>query len=79
MTSIDAIACLFLFFFLVQFILFLMLCWIVKQNSKALKMVVREFRRQSDFWHEKARKEAFLRNLEQAKTKGTNDDMALKR
>ena len=64
MTSIDAVAVLFLFFFLVQFILFLMLGWIVKQNAKALKMVVREFQRQSDVWHARARREALLRDLE---------------
>ena len=64
MTSIDAVAALFFFFFLVQFILFLMLGWIVKQNVKILRMIVREFQRQSNFWHTRAKKEAFLRDME---------------
>ena len=64
MTSIDAVAALFFFFFLVQFILFLILGLIVKQNIKILRMIVREFQRQSKFWHARARNEAFLRDTE---------------
>lgn len=64
MTSIDAVAALFFFFFLVQFILFLILGWIVKQNIKTLRMIVREFQKQSKFWHARARKEAFLSDME---------------
>lgn len=64
MTSLDAVAALFFFFFLVQFILFLILGWIVKQNIKTLRMIVREFQKQSKFWHARARKEAFLRDME---------------
>ena len=63
MTSIDAVAALFFFFFLIQFILFLMLGWVVKQNIKTLKMVVREFQRQSKFWHTRAKREAVLRDM----------------
>ena len=62
MTSLDAVAALFFFFFLVQFILFLILGWIVKQNIKTLRMIVREFQKQSKFWNARARKEAFLRD-----------------
>lgn len=79
MTSIDAIACLFLFFFLLQFCLFLMLSWIVRQFIRVLSVNAKEFRRESKFWNNRARREALLRKLEKAKTKGTNDDMALKR
>lgn len=42
MTSIDAIAFLFLVFFLIQFCLFLMLSWIVRQYIRAVLLNARE-------------------------------------
>lgn len=67
MTSLDAIAALFFFFFLIQFILFLMLAWIVKKYVKAIWLINREFQKQSKFWHSRAKKEAFLRDCERNK------------
>ena len=64
MTSIDAVAALCFFFFLFHFIFFLMLGWIVRHTVRLLWMIVREFQRQSNFWHTRAKKEAFLRDME---------------
>lgn len=64
MTSLDAVAALFLFFFIVQFVLFLMLCWIVRKYLKALRIMGREFQKYAKFWHARANKEAFMRDLE---------------
>lgn len=66
-TSIDAIAALFFFFFLIQLILFLMIGWITRKYIKAIKLLCKEFQRQSKFWHTRARKEAFLRDLTEHK------------
>lgn len=64
MTSIDAVAALFLFFFVCQFLLFLALSWIARKNIKILKMIAKEFQKESKFWNSRARKESFLRKME---------------
>ena len=61
MTSLDAVAALFLFFFLCQFILFLMLAWIVRKYVKAIWIVHKQFREQKNFWRRTARKESIFR------------------
>lgn len=63
MTSLDAVAALFLFFFIVQFVLFFIMGWCVNRLVKALILHRKEFQRQSKFWRARARKEAFLRDL----------------
>ena len=64
MTSIDAVAALFFFFFLCQFILFLMLAWIVRKYNKAIWIVHKQFREQKNFWKKEARREKIFRVLD---------------
>ena len=74
MTSIDAIAFLFLVFFFIQFCLFLMLAWIVRRYIRVVLLNAREFRRQSKLWHARYRREACFRDIEKTKRELNQND-----
>lgn len=68
MTSIDAVAALIFFFFLCQFILFLMLASIVRKYIKAIQFLVKIFSEQKNFWWREATSERYKReNYERSK------------